>query len=115
MVDGVLHLDLEIRQARWYPEAVDGPSVIVPAIAEVGQGPEIPAPLIRVREGTTIAIRLSNPLDTTLMVYGLTTHPSEEGDTLLLGPGETSAHRRPGHRPCAERPRSRHQHLERTR
>jgi FtsP/CotA-like multicopper oxidase with cupredoxin domain len=89
MVDGVLHLDLEIRQARWFPEAVDGPSVILPAIAEVGQGPEIPAPLIRVREGTMIAIRLSNPLDTTLMVYGLTTHPSEEGDTLLLGPGET--------------------------
>ncbi len=89
MVDGVLHLDLEIRQARWYPEAVDGPSVVVPAIAEVGQGPEIPAPLIRVREGTVIAIRLSNPLDTALMVYGLTTHPSERGDTLMLGPGET--------------------------
>ncbi len=89
MVDGVLHLDLEIRQARWYPEAVDGPSVVVPAIAEVGQGPEIPAPLIRVREGTVIAVRLSNPLDTALMVYGLTTHPSDGGDTLLLEPGET--------------------------
>lgn len=89
MMDGVLHLDLEIRQARWFPESVDGPSVVVPAIAEVGQGPEIPAPLIRVREGTTIAVRLSNPLDTALMIFGLTTHPSERGDTLNLGPGET--------------------------
>jgi len=89
MVDGVLRLDLEIREGRWYPEAIDGPSVVVPAIAEVGQGPQIPAPLIRVREGTPISIRLSNPLDTTLMVFGLTGHPSAEGDTLVLAPGET--------------------------
>jgi len=89
MVDGVLRLDLEIREGRWYPEAIDGPSVVVPAIAEVGHDPEIPAPLIRVREGTPIAIRLTNPLDTALMIYGLTTHPSARGDSLLLAPGET--------------------------
>lgn len=41
MVDGVLRLDLEIREGRWYPEAMDGPSVVVPAIAEVGHDPEI--------------------------------------------------------------------------
>ena len=105
MVDGVLHLDLEIRQARWYPEAVDGPSVVVPAIAEVGQGPEIPAPLIRVREGTMIAIRLSNPLDTALKVYGLTTHPSERGDSLLPAGESGDPLRFQGQTRAAPRPR----------
>ena len=89
MVHGVLRLDLEIREGRWYPEAVDGPSVVVPAITEVGQGPQIPAPFIRVPEGIPIAVRLTNPLDTALMVYGLTSHPAGEGDTLILAPGET--------------------------
>jgi FtsP/CotA-like multicopper oxidase with cupredoxin domain len=89
MVDGVLHLDLETTEARWFPESVDGPSIVVAAIREVGKGPEIPAPLIRVPEGTTIAVRFRNTLDTTLSIYGLTAHPAAIGDTLTLGPGES--------------------------
>jgi len=89
LVDGVLQLDLEAIEARWYPESVDGPSILVAAIGEVGKGPEIPAPLIRVREGTAVRVRLRNTLDTTLMIYGLTAHPAAEGDTLTLAPGAT--------------------------
>ena len=71
LVDGVLHVDLEVTEGRWYPESVDGPSVTVAAIGEVGKGPEIPAPLLRVTEGTPIQIRLANTLDTALMAAAM--------------------------------------------
>src|SRR5574341_1392447 len=57
-----LDLHLEVRLARWYPQADSGPYIDVPAFAEVGKPPQIPAPLIRARRGTVIVLRLKNSL-----------------------------------------------------
>lgn len=84
-----LYLDLKVRMARWHPEAPDGPYVEAAVIGERGRAPQVPAPLIRVPEGTVIVARLSNGLrDSTLTWHGLATHPAR--DSLQLRPGETT-------------------------
>ena len=87
-----LTLRLEVREARWFPEAADGPSVVVAAFAEAGQVPSIPGPLIRVREGTTLDIAVTNHLtDSTLRVHGLVMRPAvvPGADSLIVPPGQT--------------------------
>ena len=84
-----LKLNLEVRLARWLPQADSGPYVDAPAFAEVGHAPQIPGPLIRVKRGTVIALRLKNSLsDSTLTLYGFVTHPGVDGDSITLAPGE---------------------------
>lgn len=88
--NGRLDLKLEIRNADWFPEAEDGPHLVMPAFAEVGHSPEIPGPLIRVSEGTEIHVTLHNTLaDSQLVVHGLHTRPSATDDLLKIPAGET--------------------------
>ena len=91
---GVLTVRLVARMARWYPEAEDGPFRIVEAFGEAGEAPRIPAPLLRVRLGTTIDVSITNELADTIAVLGL----RGRADTLRLAPGET---RRARHAPRA--------------
>ena len=87
---GRLDLALEIRNASWFPDAEDGPSVIMPAFAEVGHSAEIPGPLIRVPEGTEIHVTLHNTFaDSELVVHGFHTRPSAKDDVLKIPAGET--------------------------
>ena len=51
--DGVLELNLEIVCADWRMETEDGPGLRVAVIAESGDAPTVPRPLIRVETGTT--------------------------------------------------------------
>lgn len=86
-----LRLQLEVRAAEWRPESDSGPVLRVEAFAESGRAPEIPAPLIRVREGTVIAVVVRNTLpDSTITVRGLHSHPSAR-DSVVLAPGEARA------------------------
>ncbi|HEV8124766.1 MAG TPA: multicopper oxidase domain-containing protein [Gemmatimonadales bacterium] len=85
-----LDLQLEVRMARWSPEADSGPTVEVAAFAEVGKPAQIPGPLIRVHTGTTIVATVANALsDSTIAVHGLVTHPGSWADSLVLHPGES--------------------------
>jgi FtsP/CotA-like multicopper oxidase with cupredoxin domain len=86
-----LTLGLTVMMARWYPEADDGPYIEAPVFAEEGRPPQVPGPLIRVREGTVVDITLRNPLsDSTLWVHGLVTRPAA-ADSTPIAPG--AAHR----------------------
>jgi FtsP/CotA-like multicopper oxidase with cupredoxin domain len=87
---GVLTLELEAREARWYPDGEGAPSIVMQVFAEVGGEPRNPGPLIRVPAGTTIRVSVRNTLrDSTLVVYGLSTRPSAPDDTLQIAPGKT--------------------------
>lgn len=84
-----LFVDLDVRMARWYPEASDGAFIEAPVVGEVGQAPQVPGPLIRVVERTPVVVRLTNALtDSTVTWYGLSTKPGQ--DSVSLGPGETT-------------------------
>ena len=88
--NGVLTVHLIVGMARWYPEAQDGPYVDVPAIAEEGKAPQIPAPLIRVPVGTIIDATIRNTLtDSTIYFRGFTTRPAKAVDSIPIRPGES--------------------------
>ena len=76
--------------ARWYPESPTGPFVDVAAIGEEGKQPQIPAPLIRVPNGTRIVATIRNTLtDSTVYVRGLTERPAASLDSVPIPPGES--------------------------
>ena len=69
--DGVLSVRLEMRQAVWYPEQEGKAHLTVGAFAEEGRTPQIPGPMVRVSEGTEIAVSIRNLLDHTVYIHGL--------------------------------------------
>ena len=84
-----LKINLVVAMATWRPESDSGPKVDVAAFSEDGKAPQIPAPLIRAREGTVIVASVRNALaDSTIAVIGLGTHPAASRDTLFVRPGE---------------------------
>jgi FtsP/CotA-like multicopper oxidase with cupredoxin domain len=71
LTDGVLTINLEMREALWRPEADDGPSIPVYAFAEPGQPATLPGPMIRVPVGTEVAATVHNRLTRPARVVGL--------------------------------------------
>jgi FtsP/CotA-like multicopper oxidase with cupredoxin domain len=89
--DGALSLALEAREARWYPEGDDGPALVVQAFGVAGEAPSVPGPVIRVHEGTEVAVSVTNQLTgDTLVVHGLQARPAPDGAPLVVLPGETA-------------------------
>lgn len=87
-----LHLRLVVDLAAWRPEADSGPEIEVAAFGEEGKAPQVPAPLIRVKEGTVISATIRNGLaDSTLRIYGLATRPAAVHDSLVIPPGQSRA------------------------
>ena len=88
--NGVLTLQLEAREARWFPDGDSGPSVVLQHFAEVNGPPQNPGPLIRVPSGSTIKLSVRSTLrDSELVLYGLHTRPGTGSDTLHVAPGST--------------------------
>lgn len=89
LTGGVLRLALEVREGHWFPEADDGPAIVLPVFAEVGKAPSIPGPLIRVPAGTVIEVSVANRLtDSTITIQGFLTRPAGAPDSLPIPPGE---------------------------
>ncbi len=86
----VVHLD--IRMARWYPDADSGEFITAAIVGEVEQAPQVPGPLIRVREGTPIIATLTNNLtDSTVSWIGIAARPGS--DSTALRPGASITRR----------------------
>lgn len=87
--DGVREISLEVIESELRPETLLGPGVRVAAIGEEGKLPMIPAPLIRVEEGTRLRVRVRNGLSgDSITVLGLHTRPGEDDPGFQLAPGE---------------------------
>ncbi|MDT8341716.1 MAG: multicopper oxidase domain-containing protein [Longimicrobiales bacterium] len=69
--DGVREIALEVMRSDWRVETPAGPGLKVAAVAEEGALPSIPAPLIRVSEGTRVRVRIHNRLPAPVTVFGL--------------------------------------------
>jgi manganese oxidase len=88
--DGVLMVRLEARLATWHPDRDTDPGVVVKAFG-VENGPlQIPGPIIRVREGTDIRVRVRNSLGESLALHGLYTRPGPSSNVgaVVIAPGE---------------------------
>jgi FtsP/CotA-like multicopper oxidase with cupredoxin domain len=70
LVDGVLRLDLRASLGVWRPELDAGPALRIEAFGEDRMPLTIPAPLVRVPEGTEIAASIRNELPHLLRMFG---------------------------------------------
>ena len=90
LVRNVLNVRLTVQWGMLRPEDPDGPGLPALAFAEIGKTPQVPGPLLRVPEGTEIRVSVRNPLrDTTVTVYGLTTHPATSDTGVPVAGGAT--------------------------
>ena len=74
---GVLNVQLELRSGAWRPEADDGPQLFVQAFGEAGRAAQIPGPMLRMPEGTTVHVTAANKLKLKATVFGLNTRPGD--------------------------------------
>lgn len=88
VVDGVREISLEVMRADFRVEGPQGPGLRVAAIGESGSLPVVPAPLIRVEEGTRVRVSVHNRLDDVLQVFGLHDRPADAPAPFEIGPGE---------------------------
>ena len=68
---GTVTIRLRAATGQWQPEGPDGPALSVDAFGEEGAALTVPAPLIRVTEGTTVDVSIRNDLGAALRVHGL--------------------------------------------
>lgn len=87
LADRVLTLDLDVVKSRWKAEGPDDPEVPILAFAERGSAPLVPGPLLRVRQGTEIRLRVRNLSDSALVLGGLRAAGAEVPDTIPLAVG----------------------------
>jgi FtsP/CotA-like multicopper oxidase with cupredoxin domain len=88
-VDGdTVTITLRAGRGAWRPEGPHGPALSVEAFAEEGAALSIPAPLIRVREGATLAVSIHNDLPAPLRVHGLCTRDGSPCAPLDVPAGE---------------------------
>jgi hypothetical protein len=79
LANGTLSLSLRAARGTWHPEGPEGPSVSIEAFGEVGGTLSVPAPLLRMREGTHVVASIRNDLEAPLAIHGEsapTAHPS---------------------------------------
>ena len=89
MKDGVLEVSLDTRQGDWRPYGPTGPAVPILAFGERGKPLQTPGPMIRVRQGTRVHVRVANSATGTLVVHGLADRHRAAMDTLVVPAGET--------------------------
>jgi manganese oxidase len=89
LVNGTLRLDLRAQAAFWRPEGDAGRTLRVEAFGEGAAPPSVPAPLIRIPEGTLVSARVSNELDHPLRVHGLCDRGALPCAPLDVPPGES--------------------------
>lgn len=87
--NGVLNVQLELRAGAWRPEADDGPQLFVQAFGEAGRAAQIPGPMLRMPEGTTVHATVTNKQQMKATVYGLNTRPGDEKTGVEIPAGES--------------------------
>ncbi|HVA57394.1 MAG TPA: multicopper oxidase domain-containing protein [Gemmatimonadaceae bacterium] len=86
---GMLEVSLEVREGEWHPYGPQGPAVRILAFGETGKPLETPGPMIRVKEGARVHVRVLNTANGTLVVHGLTARHTTMPDTLVVPAGAT--------------------------
>jgi FtsP/CotA-like multicopper oxidase with cupredoxin domain len=87
--DGTLTLALRAGDGQWRPEGAAGPALEIEAFGEIGKTLTVPAPLIRVVEGTELAVSVRNDLGAALTVHGLCSRDGTSCAPLTVPPGHT--------------------------
>ncbi len=86
--DGLV-LRLRAGRGLWQPEADKGPTLQVEALGEEDGSLQVPAPLIRVQEGTTVSVSIRNGLETMMRVHGLCARDGTPCSPVEIAPSDT--------------------------
>ena len=86
---GILTLTLRAGRGVWHPEGPAGPGLTIEALGETATPLTVPAPMIRVTEGTTIVASIRNDLDAALVVRGLCARDRSACAPMSVPAGET--------------------------
>jgi FtsP/CotA-like multicopper oxidase with cupredoxin domain len=87
-VDGdVVTVRLRAAAGSWRPEGDGGPALRVEALGEEGRPLMVPAPLLRVVEGSTLVVSVRNDLKSPLRVHGLCARDGAACAPLDVPPG----------------------------
>ena len=86
---GTATLALRAGSGRWQPEGPDGRNLAIEAFGEVDGPLMVPAPLIRVVEGTTLIVSIRNDLTAPLTVHGLCTRGDTSCPVVEVAPQQT--------------------------
>ena len=89
LAGGTLTLTLRARVGVWRPEGAGGPALPIEAFGEGAAPLTIPAPLIRVSEGTDVAATVRNELTSTMRVHGLCERSGTACAAIEIPAGET--------------------------
>ena len=89
LAKGVFTLNLEAREATWFPEGPGGPPILVHAFAEVGGAAHVPGPMIRVPAGTEMHITIHNTLAAPMRLWGLQDRSEASIDSVVIAQGAT--------------------------
>lgn len=90
VVNNVLTIAIDVVESAWHPEGLDDPDVPIFAFVEAGKAPQVPGPLVRVRQGTSVRLVLRSRVDSALVIWGLRPRVDAGADSVHLAPG---AHR----------------------
>ena len=82
---GVLEIELVAALAMWHPDGDSRPGISVEAFAEPGRPPQVPAPLIRVAQGTEIRVSVRNALAIDTLTYSIDI--GDTRDSVVIPPG----------------------------
>ena len=86
MVDGVWQVRLTAHEVDWQPRGEGTPLLRAHAFRSDEGVAHMPGPMIRVQVGTPVEVTVTNSLDKTLVVRGLSDRAAE-GDTVAVGIG----------------------------
>jgi FtsP/CotA-like multicopper oxidase with cupredoxin domain len=86
--NGVLRLSMRAVEAAWHPYGKDENGAILPAFAEEGDAPTIPAPYLHAELGQTVEVQIENTLDSLLVVYGFGERKAAPLEPWSIEPGE---------------------------
>ena len=78
---------LRAAAGTWRPEGEAGPALRIEALGEEGKALMVPAPLLRVVEGTTLVVSVRNDLKAPLRVHGLCARDGAACAPLDVPPG----------------------------
>ena len=87
--NGILTINLEVKDGYWFPETHEGKGIHVYAFAEKGKPLQIPGPVIRVPEGTVIKATIHNTLDSAMVLHGFCSRPAVATDSIIIAAGAT--------------------------
>ena len=89
LTEGVLSLRLRAAVGTWQPAGESGPTLRVEAFGEFGAPLLVPAPLVRVRQGTEIAASVRNDLPHPIRIHGLCERGGAACRPIEIAPSQT--------------------------